>query len=672
MNGDLGEQTARTVMDATVKGSEVMVKLLEFLLNRLKKDYDAELKKAEIKEIKARSKEEKLRSFKSGKVRVEKMQKSGESISYAKYGMTKEQVKEFNFHAKQRGIPIAWIQNGHDKNTFLAVFRAKDSAAVEDITAQLIRDSKITAIEDVMKEKTHYQKMTFDHAVNELSDGKFEKFGIDPKMLDPRVFVCERTKPSSYMEVSSKKAISDKGTPYVSTEFKIFKDGKQQKCDEFKHGRFEHWSDNNGKNTSEYGDEHWLNMKTEMREKGEFSDDLLLFTSEEDYKNYVTQYQTERAEAEKDSEFYNKLSEEKEKIIRKDVDGYNDRQADALCSDMRKEMPENPALKFDDTVDRFQCNGWSKENPYYICNRTDPDTYMEVNSEPAEFHGEEYTRHSYNIYADGKQIANPAREDGQWTDERFEGRPVGFWKQTKAAMKSAGKFTDDLVAFSTKEEMLEYQKAYELQKSSAKESTLDFETDKEGFNKDFDGIVNKLKSQMQQFNDIGEYKDGVFAVSTGDNFISMPDMSNQRLAEAVVISEQIKTFEKMRALSNEIARAELQMQINEKSELKESGMYADMQKDLAGKIEEMKKQMRTYENTADGLAKNREQIAGIKAERDVTDKDGQNGDIKLPHSEEVSMEQLRDNVAKTQPERGNTQTQRHEREKMRVKDEKER
>lgn len=531
MPGDLGEQTAMTAMDGAKKIAELAENLLKFLFNGLfVKDYDKLLKKEQLRELR----ENKTESFRAGYVKAKKLQNSKEDISYAKYIMTEDQLKELNFHAKQRGIPISWIQNGHDKNTFIAMYRTKDSAIVEDITEQLIRDNKIKTVEKAMED----------------------------------------------------------------------------------------------------AQEHY-----------------------------------EQAKDEQDSSLQDELAEAKEDIIREDIDAFNDRQSEALFSEMCNEKKAQ-SLTFNDTVDRFQCNGWRKEEPYYICKRTNPNNYMEVISDKAEFRGKEYTKHTYNVYVDDKPVGNPSREDKQWTDERFEGRPAEFWKQTKLQMKEAGKFTDDLVVFYSKEDMLEYRKAYDLQKSSAKESTIAYEADRQSFKNDYAGIVNNLKSQMKQFEDIGEYENGGFTVYSGDNLLKLPNVKDPRYVEAVVIASQIQTFEKMGSLSNEIAGAKLQMQINEKSEFKGSEVYSQMQETLSKRIDEMEKQMKEYEKTAQELSENREQIAGIKAERTVAGKDEVTENT---HGEEnITMEQLKKDVVKAQEERKTTPGKDHIKEHHKVKEDKER
>lgn len=644
MSNELGEQSAKIALDGATKLAEVAEKLMKFLFEAaFVKDYDKKLIKEQLKDIKDNKEE----SIGVSCVKAKKMQNSKDDISYTKYGMTKEQVKEMNFHAKQRGISIAWIHNGHDKNTFLAMYKTKDNAIVEDITEQLIRDNKIRTVEKAMKEATHYQKTTFNKAVEDLGSGKL--------IVSP-VIVCDRSKPLNYMEVSSTQEISNKGNAYVTTEYKVFNNGNQQKCEEFKHGKFTRDLDIKGGGTSEQGNEHWKNMKAEMMSKGEFSNDLLMFTSKEDYIKYVEMFQSDREQADTNSAFYDELAGKKENIIRKDINTYNDKQAEALFEEMCDEK-KTQFLSFDDTVDRFQCDGWNKKEPYYICKRTDPDNYIEVNSERAEFRGEEYTNHIYKIHVDDKEVENSLRKDKLWTDERFENRPDDFWKQTKLQMKEAGEFTDDVVAFYLKEEMHEYRKAFDLYKNTAKESTISYEANNESLKNDYAGIVNNLKSQMKQFDDLGKYENGSFTVHTGENLMAIPMMKDPRYVEAVVVSNQINTFEKMGSLANDVASSKLQMQINEKSELKETVMHEEMQTKLSNQVKDMEKQMKDYEVTAQNLSENREQIVGVKAERNVTDKDEV---IEAANSvERITMEQLKEDVVKVQVEKSTTTEKTH-------------
>lgn len=630
MYGDLGNETAKIALDAVEKLTEVAGKVLAYIFNSLfLKDYDKKLKKEQLKQIKAN----KEKSYRAGYNRAKRLQQSNESISYAKYGLTLEQLKEMNLYAKQRNIPISWIQNGNDKDSFIAMYLTKDSMIVEDITEQLIRNTKIRTIEDVMKETTHYKKTSFENAINSLGNGQ---------LIDVPVFVCDRNNPLNYMEISSAKEMSDEGRPYINTEFKVFNHGKKQKCSEFKHGRFTHYSDSQGNNTTNHGDEHWHNMKKEIKEKGGFSDDLLLFDSEKDYLNYVEQYYNDPEKNQEESNVYDELEKEKENIIREDINEFNDKQANVILKEIGEEEQidsETALISFNDTVDRFQCNGWEKEEPYYVCERIDPDNYMEVNSVKAEFRGEEYTKHIYTIYVDDEPVVNPKREDMLWTDERFEERPKGFWHDMKSQMKAAGKFTDDLVVFYSKEEMLEYRRNYELEKEN-----LDLNKSLSEVN-DYTKVINELKVQLKSFEDIGKYENGTFLIDTGDNLVKIPDMQDIRVAEAVVIAKQIAAYEKVNSVMSEITSDTLQLKVNEEANFDNKEVYEKIQNDLVNRIDNSNKQKQELLEEIESLSENREKLAGITAERVVSGKKVIS-ETNVNHREDrLSMKQLKEEVS---------------------------
>jgi len=125
--------------------------------------------------------------------------------------------------------------------------------------------------------KELWEEMSFESALSRVTD---RDYATQP------CYICERTNPENYIEVSSKKEISDEGKPFTNTEYKVFNQGEVQRSDEFSHGKFTHYTDSKGESTSSYGQKHWENMKKEIKEKGNFSDDVLIFASKERYEEY--------------------------------------------------------------------------------------------------------------------------------------------------------------------------------------------------------------------------------------------------------------------------------------------------------------------------------------------------------------------------------------------------
>lgn len=128
---------------------------------------------------------------------------------------------------------------------------------------------------------TAWEEMSFEKAINRVTDRKYAQAPC---------YICERTNPNNYMEVTSMTQ-EHNGREFTNTEFKVFNNGVEQQCEEFSHGKFSHYSRKDGENTSSYGDGHWQNMKIEMKEKGGFSDDTLIFSSKEDYLKYKEEFE---------------------------------------------------------------------------------------------------------------------------------------------------------------------------------------------------------------------------------------------------------------------------------------------------------------------------------------------------------------------------------------------
>ncbi len=129
--------------------------------------------------------------------------------------------------------------------------------------------------------KSFGEEMSFDMALARVTD---REYATKP------CYICERTNPDNYMQVISQKEISDEGKPFVNTEYKVFNQGQQQRSEEFSHGKFTHYTDSKGESTSSYGQKHWDNMKKEIKEKGGFSDDVLIFASKERYEEYKQRF----------------------------------------------------------------------------------------------------------------------------------------------------------------------------------------------------------------------------------------------------------------------------------------------------------------------------------------------------------------------------------------------
>lgn len=126
---------------------------------------------------------------------------------------------------------------------------------------------------------------TFEEAVNSVTE---KTYG------NQICYACDRNHPDNYMEVTSEPQMHE-GHWFTNTEYRVFNNGAEQHCDEFSHGKFTHYVRKDGENSSSYGEEHWQSMKQEMKDKGGFTDDMLVFKNKEDYLRYKDSYENAQA-----------------------------------------------------------------------------------------------------------------------------------------------------------------------------------------------------------------------------------------------------------------------------------------------------------------------------------------------------------------------------------------
>lgn len=615
---DLGTDTGQAALNLSAKTMEKALELLKVLLSIFKKDYNQKLAKLNYKQKNAIAKLDKTKDKKFLKqfhsyMRLKRLKESGYELSYAKVEMSKKQINAFLKHASKRGIPVSYISNGKDENgkkTYLAVYRTMDEDKIMDITDQLVRDAKIEGIEKAMDEKFHYQKKTLDSAIK----------SVDGKIINESspIIICDKDNPNNHIKVTGTQKKYDDGRPYVESLYEVYVNGEKVKCNEFKHNEFRHNCNSDGKNSSIAGDEHWTNMKSQIKDN--ISNEVLVFKNEKDYEAYISSLENDREQAEKDSAFYDELQSEKEKVVKDDIDKFNEKQAQSLFEEISGDA-KGQSMTFADTVDHFQIGDWEKDEPYYICKRTDPDNYIEVQVEQKTDHnGETYNEHTYNVYVDDVQVSNPHREDGKFVDERFEGRPADYWKNMKDSMQEIGKFDNDCVVFVDKNDYLKYRQIYQQEHAQIKDPTNNFNKDASGLRNDYAYVQEQLescKNDIKKFEDIGTYSDGSFSVNTKDDgTIDMQSykMNEVRFEEAYVICEQISNYQDMVTAANELMNEKAKLEALENSDLKNSDVFTSMYNDQVQKVAIKEDQLRVMQNREENLWKQREQITGVKSE----------------------------------------------------------
>lgn len=242
-------------------------------------------------------------------------EKTHSTMMAAECKFTKEQMQEFSKLAKRYKIPFTAMKkktpNQDGSYDYQLIYRDRDIEILKMIQAEMLRNKleRDKAKEAILEDPESFNDVVNEKILEDIDAGGeypepplsfedvLEQFGSQQEERAPEnpIIICGRMQPDAHIEMTSKKA-EHEGREYLETDFDLIVGGASVKCDEFSHGKFSHFSRMDGGASSEAGEEHWKNMKKELKEKGGFSDDLLIFTDREKYQNYKA-YMQERAAA---------------------------------------------------------------------------------------------------------------------------------------------------------------------------------------------------------------------------------------------------------------------------------------------------------------------------------------------------------------------------------------
>ena len=158
-----------------------------------------------------------------------------------------------------------------------------------------------------------------------------------------------------------------------------------------------------------------------------------------------------------------------------------DKDADILKAEDFKSVAEakkQVSVSFSRALNRITERDYSKDTPRYICERTNPDRYIELFSSREKYKGEEYTKTKYIVYKDGEKV-------GEYHDGRFDGRDKNYWIRQRETMKEAGGFTDDIVFFDEAVEFDHYRELHDMQRG---EEPISAKGLKERIEKELDSV----------------------------------------------------------------------------------------------------------------------------------------------------------------------------------------
>ncbi len=316
------------------------------------------------------------------------------------------------------------------------------------------------------------------------------------------------------------------------------------------------------------------------------------------------------------------LQKQKEIIIREGTKNFNSENAEIIFSDICGQL-QDKSMSFDRALNRFTDRDFSRDKPYYVCERTNPSSYIEMKSSFSKFRGKEYTRTDYRVFNNNEEQRCDTRDDGIFTDERFEGRSKNYWQTLKDEMKNKGKFSDDIVIFNTMEELEKYQLLYEKEKKKdlIEEKNINGEE-----YRDFVSIDKQLRKQLDERNaELGE--NGQVVDKESKKILSLEQeglkttAEKLRVAEVMSIAKAISNYEKMNNAQTMLAMNKQQYEMNESAFAVENlskddiryELYEKMQNELKAKINENEKVLEKGKELESSLNLTRQRLASIQA-----------------------------------------------------------
>lgn len=251
----------------------------------------------------------------------------------------RKELDEINLEAKDKGLLKEQVERRKVlekrlddlekvKNNCIIMVREKDAELCTDITQRMNRDIRLDDIDhsiddlssrrnltkeekDILNELKKEKKSIGDEYLNSFNKDKTDDIlsnGENNEVVKANferaltkvtdqdsyeaIYIADINNPQNYIKAYTYPMEDKNGKTFTCTEYDVYNNGEKQKCDEFKHGKFTHYSDKNLDNSTEMGETHWNNIKDEMKNKSGLSDDVYIFTSEEKYKQYTEKINT--------------------------------------------------------------------------------------------------------------------------------------------------------------------------------------------------------------------------------------------------------------------------------------------------------------------------------------------------------------------------------------------
>ncbi|MGC2873587.1 DUF3801 domain-containing protein [Ihubacter sp. mB4P-1] len=362
---------------------------------------------------------------------------------------------------------VATCQRILELTGITAVQVSGTTTTVLDQAATCVRSSQ-TFEEAAEKLKTKGQSI--EEAFNRHTDKDYAR--------DMPYVLCDRENPKNYVLVHPAKAVFE-GQEYTKSTYQVYRNGEPVAI--YDDGRFEGRPGN-----------FWFNIRQKIVEGAALpAEDIVYFKNVDDHSAYVALADgkkpvqavsvnvdsndlavdiqaavtavgaerkvpadaqartTSQAAASGNGQRTGENEPKKNMTTMKMTDG----NPSEITFEERSEGLKKYSQTFDASLNRKTDKDFAQKEPYYLCDRQNPTSYIEVTPQRAEFNGRPYTRSTYRVYKNGEYA-------GTFDDGKSNQRDQFYWGNLKDKMQSAGGFANDMVYFKNLDSLKEYQQLY--------------------------------------------------------------------------------------------------------------------------------------------------------------------------------------------------------------------
>lgn len=233
------------------------------------------------------------------------------------------------------------------------------------------------------------------------------------------------------------------------------------------------------------------------------------------------------------------------------------------CRELNGQMAENivdravsgevqEPLTLDEALNRFTGRGIDKDVIAIVADANDPSKYIKCHGYQDTYNDKPYIKTEYEVYRGDDMVLKTH-------DGRFDGRPVNYWNDQKAAIQEAGEFSGTFFKFYTLDEY----KAWAQEVRTQNEQELS--SMEQSGDKDYSSIITDLEKQLDSKG--GKMQDGVVVdKQTGEPITLSDDMSEEQranVAEMTVIGKQINNYTELQNLETELAVARTEVEVSD-------------------------------------------------------------------------------------------------------------